>query len=798
MLKVTQYISKLFLVTLLLTVTKEPSGYTFENGTPVISPTPVHQQITQEALSFLKTEIVQAISDANAQVDHDEALSSEFHFDGCQFLGSSEIVSFFYTVAINNLKSGQQNFGAAAQAFGQLLHPVQDFYSHSNWVELQQAGFALDLVNEEITLWEPLNPQAMVKGVMVAQGKDSDFELLGLELVRTGKIVTVRDKITKTDIAPGLITGTFGTHECPETIALGHWDLPDAFPAPGIDLPFGLPGSGNGLNKDYKWKLSLGIPPYVPPLGVPPHILVRSGHTHARALAVRQTRHEWCRLINLVRDEHGQTAVDELFQNWVAPDKIDEAGCTDMTITMTDSSDPVLPGDTLTYTIEVTNDGPFDATAVTLEDTLPPEVFVNSFTTSKGSCTQLSGTITCAVGDMESGSLVSIMIEVTVNSATKDFIENQAKATANEADTNQDNNSATETTGLKPALAFASNRSGRFQIWKVPISPVGTAEQITTAGGGSQESRAPDWSKNGRIAYQFGASSVRSIYSIKPDHTGNVRETLSPADEVNPSWSSDGRFIAYALLIGGDFDIWIHDITSGQDFPFYGFPGTQETRPAWSPDGTRIAFVTTQNGGDGEIAVTEVDTSSGTPILGNAFLLTDNTFIDFDPTWSHDGAQIAFSSTRSGGRDIYRMSAEFGEGDPASLVRLTTHSAGDHNPAWSPDGKKIAFVSERDGNREIYIMSALVGEADSGSLIRVTDDIASDDDPAWAPVALPPELVIVVNVPPVPSGTGAPTIGTVKVTDASDRPVADAFVTILGPLGSPSIDRLYLTPLRSC
>src|SRR4051794_33976628 len=70
-------------------------------------------------------------------------------------------------------------------------------------------------------------------------------------------------------------------------------------------------------------------------------------------------------------------------------------------------------------------------------------------------------------------------------------------------------------------LAFASDRSGRNQVWTVNTEDPGhTLHQVTTAGSGSQESRTPDWSATiGGIAYQFGASGVRGIHRINADGT---------------------------------------------------------------------------------------------------------------------------------------------------------------------------------------------------------------------------------------------------------------------------------------
>jgi uncharacterized repeat protein (TIGR01451 family) len=153
----------------------------------------------------------------------------------------------------------------------------------------------------------------------------------------------------------------------------------------------------------------------------------------------------------------------------------------DLSVTKTDSPDPVLPGDDITYTITVTNNGPATADDVTVTDPLPAGTSFVSATPSQGSCAGTT-TVTCNIGFLANGASATITLVVQVDPATPPGaeIENTASASspaevsAAVADPNPGNNSATATTTVA-APEVPGEEPGSPSVPASPTEPAGVA-----------------------------------------------------------------------------------------------------------------------------------------------------------------------------------------------------------------------------------------------------------------------------------------------------------------------------------
>lgn len=236
--------------------------------------------------------------------------------------------------------------------------------------------------------------------------------------------------------------------------------------------------------------------------------------------------------------------------------------------------------------------------------------------------------------------------------------------------------------------------------------------------------------KNGVIAFQSFRDGTAQIYfeTVPPSPVYRVTQrTLKKGTHCYavPAWSPDASMIVYEYNkspIGkpaSNSDVWLMDSKGGHQRALTNaraFDGD----PTWSPDGTQIAFESTRSGNP-DIWV--MNNNGSNP----RNLTPGNLGVDRDPAWSPGGHRIAYTGAAKGQlkTDIYLLDAENPKAPPLNLTN--TPSSDDFDPAWSPDGQLVAFVSNRDGNDEIYETN------DRFLLTRLTNNAGTDAFPAWSP-----------------------------------------------------------------
>lgn len=182
---------------------------------------------------------------------------------------------------------------------------------------------------------------------------------------------------------------------------------------------------------------------------------------------------------------------------------------------------------------------------------------------------------------------------------------------------------------------------------------------------------SPDWNeKVQRIALTLTKDGNSEIYTITREGKEATRLTVNPAIDSSPSWSPDGSQIAFTSDRTGAPQIYVMDVKS-KGARRLTYEGNYADGAAWSPAGAdRIAYAA-RVGGKFQIFVINAD---GT----GARQLTSGSHDNEDPTWAPNGRVLAFTSTRTGKKQIHLLHADSGEVWP-----LTTGEAA-HSPSWSP------------------------------------------------------------------------------------------------------------------
>jgi uncharacterized repeat protein (TIGR01451 family) len=131
-------------------------------------------------------------------------------------------------------------------------------------------------------------------------------------------------------------------------------------------------------------------------------------------------------------------------------------GQADLSVTIGESSDPVNAGSNLTYTLNVTNNGPDTATEVILVNGLAPQTAFVSASSNAGTCKEIEGNITCKLNPINAGNSASVSLVVRpietitaippegINAAYNSFVR------AKETDNITSNNQASELTMILP------------------------------------------------------------------------------------------------------------------------------------------------------------------------------------------------------------------------------------------------------------------------------------------------------------------------------------------------------------
>jgi Tol biopolymer transport system component len=245
---------------------------------------------------------------------------------------------------------------------------------------------------------------------------------------------------------------------------------------------------------------------------------------------------------------------------------------------------------------------------------------------------------------------------------------------------------------------------------------------------------APAWAPDDKGLYIVGVQPKSSNLSFVPLEEGKP-VTISAAGDIFPfrpsvtadaiTVTADGRIKTFPAAGGEAKETPFEAAVTFTRPPYkrrtYDFKDATPQKalgvfdPALSPDGSQAVFTAV-----GDLWLANLAT-------GAVSKLTDDEAIDLSPSWSPDGAKIAFASDRDGKTDIWTIAL-----DGRALAKLTDLDTPANSPVWSPDGKKIAFL--KDSRASIFLAGTVeVLDVSTKKITRIAEEIFGPSAPSWSP-----------------------------------------------------------------
>ncbi|MGB0450127.1 MAG: Tol-Pal system beta propeller repeat protein TolB [Porticoccaceae bacterium] len=205
-------------------------------------------------------------------------------------------------------------------------------------------------------------------------------------------------------------------------------------------------------------------------------------------------------------------------------------------------------------------------------------------------------------------------------------------------------------------------------------------------------------------------------YRLNVADSDGAREKLvleSSEPIMSPSWSSDGKELAYVSFETGRPAIFRQNLVTAARKQLTNFTGLNGA-PAWSPDGSQMALVLSKDGNP-EIYLLDLQSNKFTR-------LTRHFAIDTEPTWMPDGKNLLFTSDRGGTPQIYKLNIA-----TKATERLTFKGNYNARPNLAPDGRTLAMVHRQTNTFHIASF-----DLKTGRMIELTET-RLDESPTVAP-----------------------------------------------------------------
>lgn len=228
-------------------------------------------------------------------------------------------------------------------------------------------------------------------------------------------------------------------------------------------------------------------------------------------------------------------------------------------------------------------------------------------------------------------------------------------------------------------IIFSSLRGGERSLWQVSAANPGAPREV-----GGEDALEPEIDRQGRrIVYErtIISDTLQILSLCSPEGScisGHPRRLMYSREVArNPSWSPDGRRIAFESYANGQVQVWLSNSDGSNPMPLSSFHSTVTGTPRWSPNSKELVL-DSRISGHSKIFLMNADTRG-------IRQLTTGTSEDVTPNFSHDGQTVYFASNRSGEFQVWKL-------DLATGLAMQVTRQGAFYPVESVDAKTLYYA----------------------------------------------------------------------------------------------------------
>ncbi len=235
---------------------------------------------------------------------------------------------------------------------------------------------------------------------------------------------------------------------------------------------------------------------------------------------------------------------------------------------------------------------------------------------------------------------------------------------------------------------------------------------------------SPNWSRDGgQFAYSemrdYGAAII--LQNLASFSRKVVPSTTGSGQAITPALSPDGKELLFGWSTDHGTDLYRVDVARMCCVMALTASGrlADNLSPTYSPDGRRVAFVSTR-AGNAQIYVMDADGANQRALDLAAGPGTGNSYA---PDWSPDGERVAFHRDIAGGRQV--LFYDFGTGRATAI----TSAGRNEDPSWAPDSRHLVYKSDRSRGQQLWVIDTETGNFRQLTTLNGANTLMPD----WSP-----------------------------------------------------------------